>query len=219
MTESAAPSTAAIRPQRPSRTYRPTASAMTAIVCTGTETCDAVLDCQATNSARTRHDGVSCTIDSCDPGQRYRQRPDRQPLAMTTMSAPAPRPAIRGARLSGWHTAGSTMTRRQLHVFDSCDPSNRYRQRPDRQPQCDDGGRLHGHRDLRLRCSTVRLDTPLNRAMMASAAPIDSCDPVAGIAAPERPDRQPLRRLGRLHGHRDLRRGARLPGRHAAGSG
>ena len=35
-------------------------------VCTGTETCDALLDCQA-GTPLDPDDGVSCTVDSCDP--------------------------------------------------------------------------------------------------------------------------------------------------------
>ena len=73
-------------------------------VCTGTETCDAVLDCQA-GTPLMRDDGVSCTVDSCDPGHRYRQRPDRQPLRRLGRLH-RHRDLRRGARLSGWHAAG-----------------------------------------------------------------------------------------------------------------
>ena len=45
-------------------------SATTPMFCTGTETCDAVLDCQAGTPLDSDDDGVACTDDSCDPDHR-----------------------------------------------------------------------------------------------------------------------------------------------------
>ena len=98
--------------------------------------------------------------------------------------------------------------------FDSCDPVTGIANVPT-DSLCDDNGCLHRGGDLRCGARLSGWNTARTK-MMESAAPIDSCDPITGIA--NVPTDSLCDDNGCLHGHRDLRCGARLSGRNTVES-
>ena len=178
-------------------------------VCTGVETCDAVLDCQA-GTPLDPDDGVSCTVDSCDPVSGIANVPtdslcDDNDVCTGVETCDAVLDCQAGTPLDPDDGVSCTV--------DSCDPVTGIANVPT-DSLCDDNDVCTGVEtcDAVLDCQA---GTPLDPDDGVSCT-VDSCDPVSGVA--NVPDRQSVRRQRCLHGRRDLRRGAGLPGRHAAGS-
>ncbi|MBW1881844.1 MAG: hypothetical protein JRJ84_26100, partial [Deltaproteobacteria bacterium] len=144
-------------------------------VCTGTETCDALSDCQA-GTPLVVDDGVSCTIDSCDPVSGIANVPndalcDDSDVCTGVETCDAVLDCQAGTPLDPDDGVACT--------DDGCDPVTGVANVPNH-GSCQDADVCNGAEtcDAVLDCQA---GTPLDPNDGVSCT-VDSCDPITGVA-------------------------------------